>query len=128
MKFWFIFLLCIFNSQFLLAYSNGKNINNTKIVNMSNYKIQGIYLQVWNMVFKEFLNNSNIPENKKILKYYIVTISESNNQYIVDFSPILAEIISGNKIIKGGSTPHTKSIAYWVDKKTMSVIKYNFFK
>ncbi|CAC9434483.1 hypothetical protein [uncultured Gammaproteobacteria bacterium] len=129
MKFLIISLFFILNSQLLLAYT--KTVSDTtsnKTINMTNYKIEGVHLKVWNIVYKNFVNNNYIPKNKKNLRYYSIKISENENQYIVYFGPIISEFILNNKVTKGGETKRTKSIEYWVNKKTMSITKYIFFK
>ncbi|CAC9551734.1 hypothetical protein [uncultured Gammaproteobacteria bacterium] len=129
MKFLIISLFFILNSQLLLAYTKTvSDATSNKTINMANYKIEGVHLKVWNIVYKNFINNNYIPKNKKNLRYYSIKISENENQYIVYFGPIISEFILNNKVTKGGGTERTKSIEYWINKKTMSITKYIFFK
>ncbi|CAC9612200.1 hypothetical protein [uncultured Gammaproteobacteria bacterium] len=129
MKFLIASLFFILNSQLLLAYTKTvSDATSNKTINMTNYKIEGVHLKVWNIVYKNFVNNNYIPKNKKNLRYYSIKISENENQYIVYFGPIISEFILNNKVTKGGETERTKSIEYWINKKTMSITKYIFFK
>ena len=129
MKFLIASLFFILNSQLLLAYTKTvSDATSNKTINMANYKIEGVHLKVWNIVYKNFINNNYIPKNKKNLRYYSIKISENENQYIVYFGPIISEFILNNKVTKGGGTERTKSIEYWINKKTMSITKYIFFK
>jgi hypothetical protein len=90
MKFLIIPLFFILNSQLLLAYTKTvSDATSNKTINMANYKIEGVHLKVWNIVYKNFINNNYIPKNKKNLRYYSIKISENENQYIVYFGPII---------------------------------------
>ncbi|GEM_PF-5457227 len=87
--------------------------------------VSGVYLEAWRVCSIDFKKIEDLSEEQKLLKYYDISFSEDNENYII---LLAGKILSDedakrfNRIIMGRETQ------YWVDKKTFKVNKRLFFK
>ena len=91
--------------------------------------VPAIYLPAWQAAYEVFQNIEDLTMQQKELKHYRIGMTESDDAYIVLFSALLLP----QKIVD--NTPHgITNITYgqttklWVDKESLQVTKYLFYR
>ena len=91
--------------------------------------VPAVYLPIWQVAYEAFKNIEHLSSQQKQLKHYRIGVTESDEAYIVLFSALLLP----QKIVENtpqGVTNITfgQSTKFWIDKSSLEVKKYLFYK
>ena len=87
--------------------------------------IDGNYLKVWNVVYKDFLTIKDLSISQKDLKHYKIHFKVEEKYYIILFH---GKLMNEANIQKYHRMIYGREMKYIINKKDFSIIDRVFFK
>lgn len=91
--------------------------------------VPAIYFPAWQAAYGAFKEIEDLTVQQKQLKHYRIGMTESDDAYIVLFSALLLpEKIVDNSPQGVTNITYGQTTKFWIDKKSLQVSKYLFYR
>ncbi len=91
--------------------------------------IPAIYFRAWEAAYESFQNIEDLTIQQKELKHYRIGMTESGDAYIILFSALLLpQKIVDNTPEGVTNITYGQTTKFWVDKESLQVTKYLFYR
>ena len=89
-------------------------------------EISGKFMEAFLIGYQSFINDPQIPSEKKRLEHYTIEFRQDNEFYYLTFAGIKTP--SDSPGIRGGQYKMSKSVIYIINKKDKRMVSRKFYK